>query len=415
MTAQPRAIDLKDSLLYVPAVPHEAMTWLRENDPVHWSEEDDGPGFWSVMRHADIVRVSTDPATFSSARVNGGHRIFDEDVANDAVETSMISMDPPEHLEYRRMVMPGFTGPRMAAMEAGIRARGVALIERMIADWEKGGRKPVDFVEGFAAPFAIQTLAELFGVSMEDGDKLFEWSNAIVAEEDPELRPSQDYIDAKIMEMIQYSFGQREMRLVAPGDDLISMMAHTQVDGAPMSPGKFIATFMLLVVAGNETTRNSITGGLMALHDFPEERAKAMANPALLRTGAGEFVRWVSPVHHMRRTATKDVELSGKTIRKGDKVILWYASGNRDESVYAEPFRFRIDRFEDPSVPKHLGFGTGQHVCLGQRLAELQIRIAFEELFARLPGLKPVAPGRRVRSNFINGWKDLPVDLGLPA
>lgn len=413
MTAAPRAIDLKDSVQYVPAVPHEAMTWLRANDPVHWNAEEDGPGFWSVTRHADIVRVSTDPATFSSARANGGHRIFDEDLGNDFVETSMISMDPPEHLHYRRMVMPGFTGPRMAAMEAGIRARGVALIERLVAQWEAGGRKPVDFVEGFAAPFAIQTLAELFGVSMEDGDKLFEWSNAIVAEEDPELRPSQAYIDAKIMEMIQYSFAQREQRLGAPGDDLISMLAHTQVDGAPMTPGKFLATFMLLVVAGNETTRNSITGGLMALAEFPAERAKAMANPALLKSGAGEFVRWVSPVHHMRRTATKDVELGGKAIRKGDKVILWYASGNRDESVYADPFVFRIDRFEDPAVPKHLGFGTGQHVCLGQRLAELQIRIAFEELFARLPNLKPVGEGRRVRSNFINGWKDLPVDLGL--
>lgn len=413
MTAQPRAIDLKNSRLFLDAVPHEAMTWLRANDPVHWSEEADGPGFWSIMRHADIVRCSTDPATFSSARANGGHRIFDEDTTNETIETSMISMDPPEHLHYRRMVMPGFTGPRMAAMEAGIRARGVALIERLIAQSEAGGRKPVDFVEGFAAPFAIQTLAELFGVSMEDGDKLFEWSNAIVAEEDPELRPAEDYATKMIMEMMQYCFGQRDDRLKNPGPDLISMLAHTEVDGAPMSPGKFLATFMLLVVAGNETTRNSITGGLMALNDFPAERAKAMANPALLKNGAGEFVRWVSPVHHMRRTATKDVELSGKTIRQGDKVILWYASGNRDESVYADPFAFRIDRFEDPKVPKHLGFGTGQHVCLGQRLAELQIRIAFEELFARLPNLRPVGVGRRVLSNFINGWKDLPVDLGV--
>lgn len=413
MTAKPRAIDLKDSVQYVPAVPHEAMTWLRANDPVHWNAEEDGPGFWSITRHADIMRVSTDPATFSSARANGGHRIFDEDVANEAIETSMISMDPPEHLSYRRMVMPGFTGPRMAAMEAGIRARGVALIERLIAQWEAGGKKPVDFVDGFAAPFAIQTLAELFGVSMEDGDKLFEWSNAIVAEEDPELRPSESYVQQKIGEMMMYSFGLREERLKTPGEDLISMLAHTQVDGAPMAPGKFLATFILLVVAGNETTRNSITGGLKALHEFPSERAKAMANPALLKSGAGEFVRWVSPVHHMRRTAMKDVELGGKTIRAGDKLILWYASGNRDESVYADPFVFRIDRFEDHTVPKHLGFGTGQHVCLGQRLAELQIRIAFEELFARLPNMKPVADGRRVRSNFINGWKDLPVDLGV--
>jgi linalool 8-monooxygenase len=413
MAAAVRAIDLKDSLAYMPGPPHEAMTWLRANDPVHWNAEDDGPGFWAVTRHADIVAVSTDPATFSSARALGGHRIFDEEVGNEHVETSMISMDPPEHLHYRRMVMPGFTAARLAAMEAGVRARGVALIERMIAAWRAGGKAPVDFVDNFAAPFAIQTLAELFGVSMADGDRLFEWSNAIVAEEDPELRPSQDYVQAKVMEMMQYSFALREARLKAPGDDLISMLAHTQVNGAPMAPGKFLATFILLVVAGNETTRNSITGGLIAFDEFPEERRKAMADPALLRHGAGEIVRWVSPVHHMRRTATRDVDLGGKAIRQGDKVVLWYASGNRDERAYRAPFHFIIDRFEDAAVPKHLGFGTGQHVCLGQRLAELQIRVAFEELFARLPGLKPVGPGRRVRSNFINGWKDLPVDLAL--
>jgi linalool 8-monooxygenase len=316
-------------------------------------------------------------------------------------------------LDHRRVVMPGFTPTRLAEMEAGIRARGVALIEALQRQYVDGGRQPVDIVDGFAAPFAIQTLAELFGASMEDGDKLFEWSNAVVAEEDPELRPSQAYIDQKIMEMVQYSFGLRAQREQAPGPDLISMLARAEIDGAPISPGIYLATFILLVVAGNETTRNSITGGLLAFHDNPDQRAQAQADPTHLRAAASEIVRWVSPVHHMRRTAMADVELGGQLIRAGDRVVMWYPAANRDPAVFADPNAFRIDRFRDPAAPRQLGFGTGQHVCLGQRLAELQIRIAFEELFARLPRLKPVGRGRRVLSNFINGWKELPVDLGV--
>jgi linalool 8-monooxygenase len=408
------AINLKDSRLFLGAPPHDLFAWLRAHAPVHWNAPPEGPGFWNITRYQDVLQISTDPALFSSARINGGHRIFDEnDVASDAVETSMISMDPPEHLTHRRVVMPGFTGARLSDMEAGIRARGAALIEALERRYVDGGRAPVDLVEGFAAPFAIQTLAELFGVSMEDGAKLFEWSNAVVAEEDPDLRPSQAYIDAKIMEMVQYSFALREDRTRAPGADLISMLARAEIDGAPMNPGVYLATFILLVVAGNETTRNSITGGVLAFADNPDEKALAMEAPGLLRAAAGEIVRWVSPVHHMRRTAMADVELAGQTIRRGDRVVMWYPAANRDEAAFADPDVFRIDRYADAAAPRHLGFGTGQHVCVGQRLAELQIKVAFELLFERLPGLKPVAPGRRVLSNFINGWKDLPVDLGV--
>lgn len=406
------AVDLKDSDLHKAGTPHEVFAWLRANDPVHWNPESDGPGFWAITRYADIVTASTNPTTFSSAREFGGHRIFDEnDVADATVETSMISMDPPEHLDYRKMLMPGFTPARLREMEAGIRARAVTLIDKMIARAAANGGT-VDFVDAFAAPYAIQTLAELFGVSEDDGDKLFEWSNAIVAEEDPELRPSQDYVNAKIMEMIQYSFGLRELRVSKPGNDLVSMMANATIDGEPMAPGKFLATFILVVVAGNETTRNSLTGSMIAFDQFPQARAAVQANPELLRSCAQEIVRWVSPVHHMRRTALKDTELGGKAIKKGDKIVLWYASGNRDEAVFDAPFTFDPARYENPAVPKHVGFGTGQHVCLGQRLAELQIKVAYEELFERLPNIRPIGAGGRVRSNFINGWKDLPVTLG---
>jgi cytochrome P450 len=174
-----------------------------------------------------------------------------------------------------------------------------------------------------------------------------------------------------------------------------------------MGVSRYLGTFILLVVAGNETTRNSISGGLIALEEHPAERERLVADPALLGHAAQEIVRWVSPVQHMRRTATKDTALGGVPIKAGDKVVMWYASGNRDEAVFADPFVFDIGRSARPGAPKHVGFGAGQHVCLGQRLAELQLRVAFEELLARLPGLRTVAPPRRLRSNFINGIKEL--------
>jgi linalool 8-monooxygenase len=411
----PRAIDLKDPDLYVGGVPHAAFAWLRANDPVYWNAEMDGPGFWAVTRHEDVVTVSNDPTTFSSAKANGGHRLFNENEISVTgrsdggdIEASMISMDPPEHVAYRRMVMGGFTPPRLRDMEAGIRARAVNLIEAMAARRARE-RGPVDLVSSFSAPYAIQTLAELFGVSEADGDKLFEWSNAVVGEDDPELRASQDYMMNCLGEMARYAMGLWMERERAPGGDLISMLVQGAREGMAMNVPRYIGTFILLVVAGNETTRNSISGGLIALSENPEQRARLIAEPTLASHAAQEIVRYVSPVLHMRRTATRDVVLGGKQIRAGDKVVVWYPAANRDPQVFADPDRFDISRAVQPGAAKHLGFGTGEHVCLGQRLAELQLRVAYEELFARLPDLTPAGPPRRLRSNFINGIKELPV------
>jgi linalool 8-monooxygenase len=403
--------DLKNSHLHKDGDPHAVFSVLRASQPVYWNAETGGPGFWAVTRYDDVLAVSSDPATFSSARANGGHRIFEEnDVASDSIETSMISMDPPEHLDFRRMVMPGFVPARLRDMEAGIRARGIALIEAMKVKAASNGGI-IDFVADFAAPYAIQTLAELFGVTVEDGDKLFEWSNVMVAEEDPDIRPDEATVHTKVAEMFGYSMALRAQREANPGTDLISMLASARVDGEPISVGKYLATFILVVVAGNETTRNSLTGSLLAFDDFPDARKAVAANTALLRSCAQEIVRWVSPVHHMRRTAMRDTHIGGQAIKKGDKVVMWYASANRDESKFTDPFIFCPDRYEDPTAARQLGFGAGQHVCLGQRLAELQIRVAWEELLARVPNLRPLGKGTRVLSNFINGWKTLPAQL----
>ncbi|MGH7838843.1 MAG: cytochrome P450, partial [Candidatus Binataceae bacterium] len=237
---------------------------------------------------------------------------------------------------------------------------------------------------------------------------LFDWSNSLIAEDDPELRKSPEATARDLRAMAEYSLRLWGDRLAHPGNDLISMLVHSATpDGERMSKEQYLGTFILLVVAGNETTRNSISGGVIALSQFPGERRRLVENPALLTIAAAEIVRYVSPIMHMRRTAIADVEVRGVRIRAGDKVILWYVSANRDEQIFTDPFRFDATRAELPQ----LGFGTGQHYCLGARLAEMQLRIFFAEFLRRYPNAEPAGPVRRMRSNFVAGIKEMPVRL----
>ena len=334
----------------------------------------------------------------------GGHRIFNEnEIDGNATEASMISMDPPDHAAYRRMVTPGFVPKRISNMEERIRARVTRLLDNMPKTGE------AEFISAVAAALPIEVLAELFGAPESDGAKLFEWSNATVGEDDPELRVSDDYMRQCLSEMAAYSAGLWQQRLAEPGDDLISMLAHSKIDGQAMSFPTYIGTFILLVVAGNETTRNSISGGLLALSENPEERQKLIDDPSLISSAVQEIVRWVSPVLHMRRTAAEDTEIRGQRIAKGDKVVMWYASANRDEAQWDDPYRFDVTRYTNAEAPTQLGFGVGQHFCLGSWLAELQLRILFEELLRRFPDIHVSGPVRRLRSNFIYGIKEMPV------
>jgi len=401
------SVDLKNPDLYINGTAHEAFTRLRRDCPVYWNPETDGTGFWALTKYTDIVAVSKDPALFSSARERGGHRIFNEHeqaigASGDPslFQASMISLDPPEHVRYRRMVTPGFGPQRLRDMEGRIRRRVTHLLDQIATIGE------CEFVSSVAAELPIQTLAELFGVPQEDRRKLFEWSNAAIGEDDLELRSSPEHMMACLQEMGEYSARLWQDRLEHPGGDLISMLAHSRIDGEPMSMQSYLTTFVLLVVAGNETTRNSISGGLVALTEFPEQRRRLIENPALIENAVSEIIRWVSPVLHMRRTATRDAEIRGQKIREGDKVVMWYCSANRDEEIFPNPFHFDVTR---PKEPAHLGFGIGQHYCLGSRLAEVQLRIVFEELLRRFPDIAPVGPRKRLRSNFLNGIKSLPV------
>ena len=400
-------VDFRDPDLYGEGFPHELFTRVRREDPVHWSREAGGRGFWCITRYDDIVAISKNPRLFSSAREHGGHRMFDENVVGVAgvgaeeTEAPMISMDPPEHNRYRRLVSPGFTTPRLQGLETRIRERVHTILDRL------GDRKECEFVSEVAAELPIQVLAELLDVPQEDRLKLFDWSNSLIAEDDPELRKSPETTAADVQAMAEYAARLWDKRLEKPGNDLISMLVYSKIDGEVMSKERYLGTFILLVAAGNETTRNSISGGLITLARFPEERRKLADDPASLETGAAEIVRYVSPILHMRRTAVADTELRGKTIRAGDKVILWYSSANRDEAVFTDPFRFDVTRAE----PGHLGFGIGQHYCLGARLAELQLRIFFGEFLRRYPNAEPSGPIRRMRSNFVAGIKEMPVRL----
>jgi len=409
------APDLKDPDLYMTDDFHEVFKALRADSPVYWNPEADAAGFWAVTRYDDIEAISKNPKLFSSAKDMGGHRIFNEnEIDENNTEASMISIDPPVHAAYRRMISPGFVPKRIAGMEERIRARVTRLLDQLEERGANG--KEVEFIDAVAAALPIEVLAELFGVPASDGPKLFEWSNATVGEDDPELRVSDEYMRKCLGEMAAYAAGLWQQRMENPGEDLISMLAHSKVPNLegkeePMSFPTYIGTFILLVVAGNETTRNSISGGLLALSQNPEERAKLLADPSLIPSAVQEIVRWVSPVLHMRRTATEDTEISGQKIAKGDKVVMWYASANRDETKWADPYKFDVTRYTDKDAPTQLGFGVGQHFCLGSRLAELQLRILYEEMLKRFPDIRVSGPIRRLRSNFISGIKEMPVKL----
>ena len=400
-------VDLKNPDLYRDGIPHEVFTRLRREAPVAWNPEDDGRGFWAVTRYEDIVAVSKRPEVFSSDRKHGGHRMFDENVTGVAgvgaekTEAPMISMDPPEHNRYRRMVSQGFAPRRVRELEDRIRERVIGILDRL------KDSDTCDFVADIAAELPIQMLAELLGIPQHDRKRLFEWSNALIAEDDPEYRSSPQALAEKIEAMSEYALGLWKERLEAPGDDLISMLVHSRIDGEAMTPERYIGTFILLVAAGNETTRNSISGGFLALADHPAEKRRLIADPSLVGSAASEIVRWVSPVMHMRRTAVERAQIGDQPINPGDKIILWYCSGNRDEAIFPDPFRFDIARIEPP----HIGFGTGQHFCLGARLAEMQIHTFYEEFLRRYPEAHPYGPVQRMRSNFVVGYKSIPTRL----
>ncbi len=398
---------------------HAIFTQFRREEPVAWCPEPwGGPGFWSITKYDDIHAISKLPQIFSSDGRHGGitlpdptmiatrqgmtvEKLMERDSRFAQFEEgrSMIMMDPPEHVQHRRMVAPGFTPQRLDALTPRIRERARVILDGLANQTE------CEFISSVAAELPVQMLAELFGVPQEDRHKLFQWSNIIIGGEDPDITVSREHVTQAFMDLAVYAMGLYAARKENPGDDLITMLVNTEVNGETMSVPDYLSAFILLVVAGNETTRNSISGGTLALSQFPAERQKLLDDPSLMGGAVDEIIRWVHPVIYMRRTALSDYTLRGVTIKKGDKLALWYMSGNRDEEKWADPFTFNVTR----NGPRHLSFGYGQHLCIGWRLAEIQLTVLLEEMLARYPHVEVIGGITRMRTNFLNSIKTMQV------
>jgi cytochrome P450 len=397
-------IDLSDHDAFVDAVPYAAFAQLRHEDPVHWNPEpDDGPGFWAVTRYEDIRHVHRTVDVFSSEL--GGTSLEDLEPQHIEARKSMIDMDPPRHDQLRGLIARRFT-PRAV----GIWSEQVRKVTREVLD-EALPKGEFDFVREVASEIPMQVFAEILGIPQDERRVIIEIGDRLLGNQDPEYKVPDDdahrhlpFSNPAALEMFEFGRRLAAERRRQPKDDIITQLAFE-----PLTQQEFDVYFVLLATAGNETTRHTITHGLLGLAEHPGELEKlrdAGDDAALRKSAAEEMLRWATPVHHFRRTAAVDTELGGVAIKAGDKVTTWFVSGNRDETVFDEPDRFDISRSPNP----HMAFGPGGiHHCMGAHLARMEIRIAFEELLARVRSIEVTGPPERLRSNFFNGIKRLPV------
>jgi cytochrome P450 len=402
-------LNLLEPATFEEAVPHDYFRWLRQNDPVHWNpgrparqravgiEEPEQRGFWVLTRHADVVAVSKDQELFSSER---GTALNADLLPKDLpmFQQQMIHMDPPRHTRHRSSINDNFKPRTVRKLDGRIRELAREIVDGVAPKGE------CDFVTEIAAELPLLVLAELLGVPRGDRKLLFDWTNRMIGLDDPDYGNPYD-AQAALMELFQYSAKMANERRSDPKDDLMSALVHADGGGKELDYIEINMMFFLLVVAGNETTRNAISGGVQALCEFPDQRDRLLADRGLLKTAIEEMVRWHSPVMQFRRTATRDTEIQGQAIAENDKVVMYYGAANRDESVFDRADEFDVGRVPNP----HVGFGIGSHFCLGANLARAEMRIMLEEILSRLPDLELIGPIERLRSNFINGIKRMPV------
>jgi cytochrome P450 len=397
------AINLADPDTFARGVPHEALAELRRSDPVHWQPMNDQPGFWAVLRHADVVHVARHPEIFSSHA--GGITIEDVDAPTlQRVRSMLLAMDPPRHSVHRGPVSVHFR-PRMIAE---LTDRVGAICRGIIA--EVRGCGEVEFVHDVAGKLPNRVIGELFGLPRHDWEYLSALAERITASQDPEIGARGGDEPTAGVEMAAYAVdlaSSRRRRGVGADDDLTSAILAAQFGGRPMGDLDFGGFFVQLVTAGNDTTRGMLSSGLLTLLRHPGQLAQLRADPALLPGAVEEIVRYDNPLHYFRRTATVGTELSGTPIRAGDKVAMYYTSANRDEDVFDEPQRFDIHRGRNP----HLSFGMGVHFCLGAHLARLEGRLFFEALLGNFGRIELAGDPVRIRSNLNNSLKSLPVRL----
>jgi len=405
-------IDLSDLDLFSAGGPWDAFATLRADDPVHWNEEaSPNHGFWALTRHADIVAVGRDDDTFSSEI--GAVSIEELDEEQLEIRKSMLETDGARHWALRRLLQREFTASSLKGYETFLRGLTATTLDAAFVN------ERFDFVKAVSADYPIRVLVRLMDVPDEMGDQFIKWSNRLVGNTDPDYadvlldsEDSEEFRDLPFrspaaLEVFAYGDQLARERQGSDSSDLVSKLVNqVPEDGVALSERDYHNYFLLLVAAGNETTRHTLSHTMKALIEHPEAVEQLREHPELLPDAVEEFLRWASPVYHFRRTATKDVELRGRTIRAGDKVVMWYASGNRDESVFDDPMRFDITRKPND----HVTFGKrGPHFCLGNQLARLEVKIMIEELLRRGMTLDFDGQVEYVRSNFIHGVKRFPV------
>jgi cytochrome P450 len=406
-------IDLANPDHYVERVPFEWFDELRREHPVVWHpERPPNHGFWAVTRHDDLTAVHMDWETFSSQVGAVGLEELDREQLE--IRNSMLETDPPRHTEMRKICSKRFSARGVGAYEDWIRdvARGV--LDRALVSGE-----PFDFVREISRELPIRFLCSIFTVPQDNAPQLIEWGDQMIANQDPELSAAvvdrDDTEEYRLLpfrsptarKVFEYADGQRDLRLAEPSDDVIAALVTAQSEGI-LSERDYHNYFALLMIAGNETTRHTISSGMLAFAEHPDQMRLLQDEPERIPKAVEEILRWATPVMHFRRTATRDIELRGQPITAGDKVVTWYISANRDEDVFPDPYRFDVTRTPND----HVTFGPGgPHFCLGAHLARLETKILFQELLPRLRSIEIVGPVERIRSDFVNGIKRMPVKL----
>lgn len=422
LTLRPGDINLNDARIFQDNEAHDVLRMLRRESPVHWNPGDERwQGFWSVTRYEDILHVSRHPELFISSKGIAGPSLrpeatddmdFEMQQQTAGANASIITMDPPRHVKMRRLVNKGFTPRAVNAMEPQIRRIANEILDKISA------RSECDFVLEVSSQLPLAVICGMMGVEQKDWPLMFELTNKVLGSGDVEYQTdipeeqrgtsaaARQTAMTGLATMLQYFRDLLEDRRQRPReDDLPTILLEAEIEGEKLNEADILAFCFLLIVAGNETTRNGISGGLQVLSEHPAEKARLLADMSLMDSAVEEILRWTSPLHHMSRTATADTEIRGQQIKEGDRVIMWYLSANRDEDIFDDPYRFDITRTPND----HLAFGIGEHFCLGAGFARKELKVMFEELYRRFPDIEVAGPPERLRSNFINGVKHLPV------
>lgn len=397
-------VDLLDFDRFQRGEHHAMFTALRNaGNGIHHIAEPAGPGFWAITRIDHLREVNREPDVFSSNK--GGTQIetaaagdFEAQMRRDSI---MLDMDPPKHTRYRLLVNKGFTPRMIGLLEAYLENRTRSIVDKVCETGE------CDFVTELSSELPLQAIAEMMGIPLEDRSKIFDWTNRMIGSSDPEFAAGPADVQEAFTELYAYSHELQQARRDTPTDDIVTTLLNAEVQGDKLSEWEFDMFFLLLCVAGNETTRNTISHGMHAFMTNPDQWQKFIADPAARMDAAiEEVLRWATPVLHFRRTATRDYTLGGTPIAEGDKVVMWHISANRDERAFVDPFAFDIERTPND----HVAFGGGgPHFCLGANLARMEMRLMFREMAGRLGDMRLVGEPQYLRSNFIGGIKHMPV------